>query len=290
MGSNQNDIEVSYGIDNDFYKLWLDEKMGYTCGLFKDTEKFSDSLEDAQNNKLKRLSRFANIGSHTESVLDIGCGWGANCEYQERVNKVPNVHGVTLSKKQYEYCTNRGLDTAKFDCGDFMEWKAPTSFDAAICIGMAEHLVSPEEARAGNAVDIYRNYFKRVHSMTKPNTYFALQSITRAGVPRKRKDLEDMRHATYIIFPNAVTPRVEDLVTAAQPYYEVMELHSMRFHYKQTCWLWRDRVEKKKSIILEKWGQQIYDDYIRYLTTCITAFENNWQSLHQFSLRRLKDS
>jgi cyclopropane-fatty-acyl-phospholipid synthase len=287
MGSNQVDVDVSYGVSNDFFKLWLDEKMNYTSALFKDTENFSDDFEEAQNNKLRRLSRFANIGTHTESMLDIGCGWGANCHYQEKVNRVSRIFGVTLSKEQFKFCQDRGLDHVQFQCDDFMKWEAPLQFDAIMSICMVEHLVSPDEARAGRAVDIYRNYFKRAHSISKPGSFFGLQAITRAGVPRDRKDLDDIRHATYIIFPNAVTPRVEDLVTAAQPYYEVMELHSMRFHYKKTCWHWRDRLRKHKTTILVKWGAKVFEDYDRYLSTCIKAFENNWQSVHQFSLRRL---
>ena len=96
-----------------------------------------------------------------------------------------------------------------------------------------------------------------------------------------------MRHATYVIFPNAVTPRVEDLIVAANPYYEVVVMKSRRMDYQKTVWHWRDRLRKNEKLIREKWGPTPYEDHDRYLTTCIKAFDNNWQSLHQFSLRRL---
>ncbi len=285
--STQPEVEVSYGVSNDFFELWLDERMNYTCALFEDTENYSDNFEKAQDNKLKRLSRFANIGPHTESVLDVGCGWGANLEYQATVNKVPDVHGFTLSQEQANYCKSRNLPNTTVLCEDYLKYESPKKFDAVMSICMVEHVVRPEDARAGKAIDLYRNYFKRLHSWTKPGTYFGMQAITRCGVPRKKKDLDDMRHATYVIFPGAVTPRVEDLIVASIPYYEVTEMHSMRFHYKRTCEHWRERLRNHESMIREKWSPQVFDDYERYLSTCINAFENNWQSLHQFQLKRL---
>ena len=145
-----------------------------------------------------------------------------------------------------------------------------------------------DPTRAGRQVELYRDYFRRVHSWTKPNTYFGLQTITRCGVPRTKKDLDDIRHATYVIFPGAVTPRVEDIIVAAIPYYEVMEMHSRRFHYKKTCEHWLSRLQSHEAYVVKKWGAEVYQDYSRYLSTCIRAFEENWQSLHQYSLKRLE--
>ncbi len=285
--STQSEVEVSYGVSNDFFRLWLDKRMNYTCALYTDTVNYSDDFEKAQDNKLARLSKFANIDHHTESVLDIGCGWGANLEYQATVNKAPRVHGFTLSEEQYKNCVDRDLPNTTVTCENYLHYSPPFKFDAIMSICMVEHVVTPEQARAGKAVDLYRDYFKRAHSWSKPGTYFGLQAITRCQVPRKKEDLDNLRHSTYTIFPGAVTPRVEDLVVASIPYYEVMEMRSMRGHYQQTCTEWLNRMEAHKDFIVEKWGQKLYDDYDRYLSCCIKAFDNNWQSLHQFSLKRL---
>lgn len=287
MGSTQKDVEVSYGVGNDFFKLWLDKQMNYTCAVFEDEVNFSDDFEEAQNNKLKFLSKLAHIDSHTESVLDIGCGWGANVEYQVKVNKIPDMHGFTLSSSQYEYCVQRNIPNATLQCQDYKLYEAPKKFDAVINICMVEHIVTPEDARAGKAIDLYRDFFKRVHSWTKPETYLAMQAITRNAVPRKKEDLDNLRHSTYTIFPNAVTPRVEDLIVASFPYYEVKEVYSRRLHYRKTCEHWLTRLQKNEKVVLEKWGQGVYDDYVRYLSCCIKAFENHWQSLHQFSFKRI---
>lgn len=287
MGSSQADVEVSYGVSNEFFRLWLDDRMNYTCALFKDTENYSDQHEAAQDNKLRLLSEYAHINSGTQSVLDIGCGWGANIAYQALVNKVPDVHGFTLSNEQWKFCADRNLPNTTATCQDYKKYEAPKKFDAIMSICMVEHVVTPDDARAGRAVALYRDYFRRAHSWSKPGSYFGLQAITRNRVPRGKQDLDDMRHATYVIFPNAVTPRVEDLIVAATPYYEVMEMVSGRRHYEQTCFLWREGLRKHETEIRAKWGDTVFTDYDRYLSTCIKAFQEDWQSLHRFSLKRL---
>ena len=280
--STQEEVEVSYDVSNDFFELWLDEKMNYTCALFDGT----DDLEEAQLKKLERLSRFANINANTKSVLDIGCGWGANLEYQATVNNVPDCHGITLSSAQLDYCHKRGIPNADMRLCNYLDYEPKEKFDAITSICMIEHVATPEETRVGKHIDLYRDYFRRAYEWSKPGAHFGLQTITRNVVPRSKQDLDDLRHTTYIIFPGGITPRVEDIVIASQPYWEVMQCHSMRLDYKRTIEHWRTRLRDHEGLIRQKWGDVVFDDYNRYLSTCVKAFENDWQSLHQWSLRR----
>jgi cyclopropane-fatty-acyl-phospholipid synthase len=66
-----------------------------------------------------------------------------------------------------------------------------------------------------------------------------------------------------------------------------MTMYGMRDHYRQTTYDWRSRLRQNKDLIVKKWGAAVFEDYDRYLSTCVKSFEKNWQSLHQFSLRRL---
>jgi cyclopropane-fatty-acyl-phospholipid synthase len=281
--SSKAEVEVSYDVGNAFFELWLDREMNYTCGLFDGT----DDLEEAQLKKLARLSRFAGIDGSTRSVLDIGCGWGANLRYQSEVNQVPEVHGFTLSTAQWEYCVGRKIPRATLSCENYLDYQPARKFDAVMSICMIEHVATPEETREGKHLDLYRDYFRRAWEWTRPGARFGLQTITRNRVPRSRNDLDDLRHATYLIFPGGITPRVEDIVIAVNPYWEVMECHGMREHYQRTTEHWRTRLRDHQPAIRERWGDAVFEDYNRYLTTCITAFEKDWQSLHQWSLRRL---
>ena len=281
--STKSEVEVSYDVGNDFFELWLDDKMNYTCALFDGT----DDLEKAQLNKLKRLGRLAGVDSDTKRLLDIGCGWGANLEYQATVNQVPDVRGITLSTSQHAYCQKRAIPNATIDCVNYLDYEAPATFDAIMSICMIEHVATPEQARSGEHIGLYRDYFRRAHEWSTPGAMFGLQTITRCVTPRSRKDLADLGHSTYIIFPGGITPRAEDIIIACHPYWEVVEMYSMRDDYKRTIEHWRMRLRDHEGVIRERWGDEVFNDYNRYLTTCIKGFELNWQSLHQWSLRRL---
>src|SRR6478735_7463572 len=98
MGSSKADVEVSYDVSNEFFRLWLDERMNYTCAVF---ETPTQSLEAAQLNKLKILSDFAKV-TPEKKILDIGCGWGACVEYLSTTRNVKRAVGVTLSSAQAE--------------------------------------------------------------------------------------------------------------------------------------------------------------------------------------------
>jgi cyclopropane-fatty-acyl-phospholipid synthase len=296
MGSSKADIAVSYDVSNEFFRLWLDERMNYTCGIFDDGpdrmvmpppgHAGERTLEAAQLEKLKILSGFAHVNQGS-TVLDIGCGWGANLEYQALVNKVKAAHGITLSEAQCAEIRRRELPGVTAQVCSYLDYKPPTRFDAIISICMMEHIVSPQEARDGKSIPAYRNYFKLAHEWTKPGAYFGLQTILRNFVPRDRNDVRDLGWVTYEIFPGGIVPRLEEIIAAVNPYWEVVEVKTRRLDYLKTTWHWRDRLRKNEAKIRATWGDKVYDDYERYLSTCVTGFEKHYQSLAQYSLKRI---
>jgi cyclopropane-fatty-acyl-phospholipid synthase len=282
MGSTKDQVQVSYDVSNEFFRLWLDERMNYTCAVFEGT----DNLEEAQLKKLNIIHDFAHI-TPEKRVLDIGCGWGANIEFLALDKGVKQVHGVTLSSAQHEEITRRAVPGVTAFCMDFFDYKPEQKYDALTSICMIEHVVSPEEARAGKSVERYRNYFKRAWEITNKGSWFGLQTILRNFVPRNRDDVRDIGWVTYEIFPGGITPRMEDIVQAVNPYWEIMEMKTRREHYGKTCWHWRDRLRKNEALIRQKWGDKTFDDYDRYLSTCVRGFDKHYQSLAQWSLRRI---
>lgn len=283
MGSNKDEVQVSYDVSNEFFRLWLDERMNYTSAVF---ESDNQSLEAAQLNKLNILSNFAKVDS-SSTVLDIGCGWGACLEYLATARSVKRAVGVTLSSSQAAEVNARKLPGVQCVDADFMKWETDEKFDAVISICMMDHLCSPEEARHGKAVDIYRNYFKKAHGMTKPGTWFGLQTILRNRTPRRGKDLEDVFFVTKEIFPGGLNPRLEDVIQAVNPYWEVMEVHQRREHYGRTTAEWLARLRKHEGTIREKWGDRVFVDYERYLDTCVRCFDKFYSSVAQYELRRI---
>src|SRR5262249_54170002 len=137
------------------------------------------------------------------------------------------------------------------------------------------------------SVEKYRNYFRLAHKWSRPGASFGLQTILRNRVPRIPKDIQDIGFATYTIFPGGMTPRLEEIVAAVNPYWEVVEIKTRRLHYKRTCEHWRQRLRDHEKLIREKWGDRTFEDYDRYLSTCVRAFEMHYQSLAQYALRRI---
>jgi cyclopropane-fatty-acyl-phospholipid synthase len=283
MGSSKNEVQVSYDVSNEFFRLWLDERMNYTCAVY---ESENQSLEAAQLNKLSILSDFAKV-TPEKSVLDIGCGWGACLEYLATARGVQRAVGVTLSSAQAEEVNRRNLPGVQCVDADFMKWQTNDRFDALVSICMMDHLCSPQEAREGKAVDIYRAYFKKCWEITRPGAWFGLQTILRNRVPRNKKDLEDIYFCTHVIFPGGLNPRLEDIMQAVNPYWEVMTVKQRRRDYQRTTGEWLRRMRQHEDKIRATWGDKVFDDYDRYLSTCVTAFDKFYSSLAQYELRRL---
>ena len=284
MGSTQQQVGVSYDVDNEFFRLWLDERMNYTCGLFEGTE----NLEQAQLKKLAWLHDAAHVTPESK-VLDIGCGWGADLEYLALARGVKDARGITLSKAQFEEINRRHIPGVTAECVSYLDYKPAVKFDSIISICMMEHICSPEEVRAGKAIEMYRNYFRLAWEWTKPGAWFGLQTILRNRVPRLREDVRDIGWVTYAIFPGGITPRLEEIIAAVNPYWEVMEVQTRRLHYQKTCEHWRQRLRDHEAEITARWGAQLFHDYDRYLSTCVRGFEMHYQSLAQYSLRRIDE-
>ncbi|MDP3235406.1 MAG: class I SAM-dependent methyltransferase [Myxococcales bacterium] len=290
MTSTKAEVEIGYDISNEFFRLWLDERMHYTSAVY-DAE--HTTLEQAQRNKSRWLADFAEVGPDS-LVLDIGCGWGANLEYLALERKVKNAHGITLSSAQFEEINARKLPGVQVWCVDYRDYKPAALYDGLISIEMIDHLVSPAQQKEGQAIQIYREYFNKAAQWVKPGACFGFQAILRDRVPRTRKDLEDLKFTADVIFPGGLNPRMEELVEACGQSWEIVQLNTRRQDYGKTTaeWLRRFRANKEK-IMASGWGtkvmsngETVWTNYDRYLSTCVKAFANHWSSDVQMKLRK----
>ncbi len=280
MTSTQEQIDQSYSLSNDFFRLWLDENMHYTCAVF-DAE--HTTLEAAQDNKSRILYEFAEM-SKDKTILDIGCGWGSNLRYiLKRGAKA--AHGVTLSKAQVAWCHEHGVKDVLL-C-DYADYVPAEPYDALVSIEMVDHVVSPAQVREGRAIELYRGYFAKCAKLIKPGGYFGFQSILRDRIPRTRKDLEDLQFTADIIFPGGINARLEELIPALAPHWELLELHMRREDYGKTTGEWLRRLRLHEKTIRAQWGDQVFIDYDRYLSTCVRAFANRWSGDVQMKLKRI---
>jgi cyclopropane-fatty-acyl-phospholipid synthase len=282
MTSTQAQIEVSYDVSNEFFKLWLDKDMHYTSASYLTGD---ETLEEAQLNKCKILFDYADMDTD-KLVLDIGCGWGSNLNYLHSQG-VKRAHGITLSTEQQKWTADRRLPGIEAIVCDYAKYSPDEKYDALQSIEMIDHLCSPEQSRKGMAIEIYRAYFAKLASWVKPGAYFGFQAILRNRVPRARRDLEDLAFTADVIFPGGLNPRLEELVSAVNPYWEIVDMRTQRESYLNTTAEWLRRLQLNEAVIRERWGDQVYVDYDRYLDTCVRAFTNHWSSDVQMKLRRI---
>jgi cyclopropane-fatty-acyl-phospholipid synthase len=140
--STQQEIAVSYDVANDFFRLWLDKRMIYTCALFEGT----DDLEIAQVKKLKWFHE-AVRATTDKRLLDIGCGWGGTIEFFSQEMGVKDVTGITLSRAQYNEIQAKSIPGLSVECLSYTDYQPQEKFDGVIIIGMFEHIARPEQAR-----------------------------------------------------------------------------------------------------------------------------------------------
>jgi cyclopropane-fatty-acyl-phospholipid synthase len=282
MTSTQAEIDESYSVSNEFFRLWLDEGMHYTSASYLTG---NETLEQAQIQKCKILYDYAEM-TPQKRVLDIGCGWGSNLEYLAS-RGVEAAHGITLSTAQVEWINSRKLPGITALLCDYKDYEPKEKYDALQSIEMIDHLCSPAQAQQGMAVDLYREYFRKTASWVKPGSCFGFQAILRNRVPRTRKDLEDLAFTADVIFPGGLNPRLEELVAAVNPYWEIVDLRTQRESYGKTTGEWLRRLRMHEKTIRERWGEKLFVDYERYLDTCVRAFAAHWSSDVQMKLRQI---
>jgi cyclopropane-fatty-acyl-phospholipid synthase len=256
--------------------------MIYSCALFEGTE----DLEVAQVNKLRWFYDGIRM-TPAKRVLDIGCGWGGSLEFLARDMKVSDATGITLSRAQYCEVVDKAIQGVTVECVSYLDYQPSDQFDAVMSIGMFEHIATPEQARSGEHVSVYRDYFRRVWEWTRPGSWFGLQSVTSLRFPRNRRDLRDLGWGTSTIFPGAITPRLEAIIAAMTPYWEAMEVKTRRSHYAKTTAEWLRRLRKHEQLIRDRWGDERFNEYERYLSGCVMVFDKGYQSLAQLLLKRI---
>lgn len=280
--STERDVQVTYDRETDFYRLWLDSRMIYTCALF---ERADETLEEAQERKLRWF--FDRLGfDECRRILDVGCGWGGTLGFFVKDLGVPQGHGITLSTGQLEEAETRATSGLEYELVSYADFAPRELFDGVISLGMFEHIVRPDQARSRGDRAIYRDYFERIWGWTQPGSCFGLQSVVSLDLPRGGEALREIAWATSKIFPGAITPRLETIVSCAHPHWEVLEVRTRRSDYERTTAEWLSRLRSREDEIRTRWGDSRYEDYERYLDACVMAFRDGYQSLAQLILQR----
>ena len=266
-GRDRQAVQHHYDVSNDFYKLWLDRRMVYSCAYFPTG---SETLDAAQAAKLEHICRKLRLRPG-ERLLDIGCGWGGMAIYAAQRYGV-RVLGVTLSEAQLHEGRARvkaaGLeDLVTLELRDYRDVLAAGAgqFDKISSIGMAEHVGS-------------RNlpaYFATAHAALKPGGLMMNHAIASPAHPRRLPQwVEGGNFAGRYVFPDGeLQPISETLQRAAEAGFEVRDVENLREHYALTLRCWADNLEARGEEARAALGEQRLRLWRLYLNACVPAFE-----------------
>lgn len=265
--NQQKEVQSHYDIGNDFYKLWLDETMSYSCGYFK-TEQ--DTLYQAQKNKVDYILEKLHL-QEGMSLLDIGCGWGF---LLIEAAKKYHVHGtgITLSKEQHKACSEKikeeGVsDLLQVELLDYRDLpQLGKSFDRVVSVGMVEHV----------GRDNYQLFIDSVNKVLKPGGLFLLHFISAL------KEHPGDAWIKKYIFPGGVVPSLREVINCmAEDNFHTLDVENLRLHYNRTLLCWeknfKEHIEEVQSMFDEKFVRM----WDLYLAACAATFHNGIIDLHQ---------
>jgi cyclopropane-fatty-acyl-phospholipid synthase len=267
---NRDAIQFHYDVSNEFYRLWLDRAMVYSCGYFTRPDV---SLDDAQQAKLEHICRKLLLRPG-ERFLDIGCGWGALVIYAAQRYGV-YAHGVTLSQKQLNVARRRiadaGLeDRVTVELKDYRDLQGREAYDKVASVGMFEHV----------GLENLPLYFSTVHRLLKPTGLFLNHGITHesAGWTKNPSTLFINRY----VFPDGEL----DSVSSIQSYmedarFEIADVEALRSHYALTLRAWIERLERRHARALEYVSEATYRVWRLYMAASALEFESGHLGIYQ---------
>ena len=263
----QEEIQSHYDIGNDFYKMWLDETMSYSCGYFKSNR---DTLYHAQVNKVDRILDKLYL-KEDMTLLDIGCGWGFLLIEAARKYGIRGM-GVTLSQEQHDEFQAR---IKKFGLEDKLEVKlmdyrdvpaTGRTFDRVVSVGMAEHV----------GRENYPLYCETINKCLNPGGLVLLHYIS--GMEEKPGDAWMSKY----IFPGGMLPSLREMISLfTDNGLHIQDVENLRMHYCYTLLEWAKNYHKVLPQVRQMFDERFVRMWDLYLNACAAAFENAEMDLHQ---------
>lgn len=263
-------IAYHYDVSNDFYRLWLDQEMVYSCAYFHSP---GDTLEQAQRQKLDYILGKLRL-QPGQRLLDIGCGWGSLVLHAARDYGVRAL-GITLSQKQCELATQRvaeaGLaDRVDIRLQDYRDVSGP--FERIVSVGMFEHV----------GLKNLRAYFAKLHELLSDDGICMNHGITSSDPDSAESPLGGGEFIDRYVFPHGELPHIglvlKELSAAG---LEAADVENLRRHYALTTQHWSRRFEQHSGQLREMVGEKRYRIWRAYLAGCTYGFRHNWIALHQ---------
>lgn len=263
-------IAHHYDVSNDFYRLWLDPQMVYSCAYFRDA---GMGLEAAQTAKLDHIFNKIMLRPN-ERLLDLGCGWGALALRAAQVRGA-SVVGVTLSKNQFDLARERvkaaGLaDKVEIRLQDYRDVEG--SFDKITSVGMFEHV----------GLKNLPAYFAKIRSLLRDGGLALNHGITSTDPDSAESPYGAGEFIARYVFPHGELPHIglvlREMTGAG---LEPLDVENLRRHYARTLSCWASNYESHAAALRALVDETTWRAWRIYLAGCAHAFRQDWVSIHQ---------
>jgi cyclopropane-fatty-acyl-phospholipid synthase len=274
IGQAQRNVAHHYDLGNDFYELFLDEGMQYSCAYFENED---DTLEQAQRNKMRLLAAKMQLKPGLK-ILDIGSGWGGLALYLASIEDV-DVTGVTLSQEQFELASRRARDAGlsdrvRFQLRDYRE--VSEQFDRIVSVGMFEHV----------GVHHYHEFFAKLNALMPDDGVAMLHSIGHMSPPGTASPW-----LRKYIFPGAYSPALSEVFDVVEQHHLwVMDLEFLRLHYAHTLREWSRRFDANRQRIEAMYDARFCRMWEFYLISAEMMFRTGSQLVFHMQLSRQRDA
>ena len=263
-------IEYHYDVSNDFYAHWLDPNMVYSCAYF---EQGDEDLETAQIKKIDHILKKIQLKAG-ETLLDIGCGWGA-LSIRAASTFGARVVGITLSTQQYELAKERVAAQGLSDRIDIrlQDYRDVTeTFDKVTSVGMFEHV----------GLKNLKHYFSIVQRCLKPGGLAMNHGITTSSVDNRETPFGGGAFIDKYVFPSGELPHISTVLREIElAGLETLDVENLRRHYALTCQEWSRRFEASAEELRGLVSERVWRIWRVYLPGVAWAFRDNWISLNQ---------
>ncbi len=282
-GASAQAIRFHYDVGNDFYRLWLDPSLTYSCALWEERDE-DDELELAQTRKLDFHIHQARAAG-AERVLDIGCGWGSLLRRLVEAHRVRNAVGLTLSAAQAQYLATLENPHIEVREENWFDHLPENPYRAIISIAAFEAFAAPGLSRE-EKICAYRTFFEGCHRWLQPGGWMSIQTIAWGNA--RRQDSSGFIEAE--IFPESDLPTLDELAKATERRFEVVALRNDRQDYRRTCRVWLSRLKAKRGAAVDLVGEEVVARFEKYLKVAWIGFHTGKIHLYRITLRRIDDA
>jgi cyclopropane-fatty-acyl-phospholipid synthase len=274
-------IGYHYDVSNDFYSMFLDRNMVYSCAYYRHE---NDTLETAQKQKLNHILNKLML-KPGERFLDIGCGWGALIlRAAKKYGAIAT--GITLSKNQFEHVQNfiqtEGLQgRCTVELRDYPDLPDACVFDKIASVGMFEHV----------GLKNLSKYFSKICSLLTDEGLVLNHGITTSDVESGEIGSGAGEFIAKYVFPEGELPHLSlTIKEMAAAGLEVTDAESLRRHYALTCYEWANRIESNRDHAIAIAGERRFRIWGVYLAGCAHAFSHEWINIYQVLACKAKNT